>query len=467
MKSLGIKIGLVPAHRAVFSPELARKMRQATLRAFSQAGIQAVAPDERLCRHGLVESLEEGKKAAELFRREKVAGVVIGAMNFGNEIPAAEAADIGVPVFVFGCKEEGRLTPAANRRDAFCGTLSIGTALRHRGICYAFPQAPICFPDEKGFLRDLERFARACKVIAGLRGSSYGQIGPRPLEFETCVFNEVSLLKQFQVKVLPFPLAEIFAEALAIKDTARIKKVMAEICAMADTSLVPKKSVERLARLELALDLHVRKYHLQGLAVQCWTLIQEQFEVSPCTVMARFSQRGIPAACEVDIHGAMSMHLLGLASGNPAGLADWNNRHYKRRNVFSAWHCGVFPPGMAKAKPKMKTQKIIGQVTGEDRAMGTLEFEVKPGPVTLARLTETPEGEFKLLIAEGKVVKAEGETFGAHGWVEVSDLDCLYRALLSDFPHHTGIVMGHFGQALLEACKFLGITPVVPLELSA
>ena len=94
-------------------------------------------------------------------------------------------------------------------------------------------------------------------------------------------------------------------------------------------------------------------------------------------------------------------------------------------------------------------------------------MKVKPGPVTLARLTETPEGEFKLLIAEGKGVKAEGETFGAHGWVEVSDLDCLYRALLSDFPHHTGIVMGHFGQALLEACKFLGITPVVPLELSA
>jgi L-fucose isomerase-like protein len=115
----------------------------------------------------------------------------------------------------------------------------------------------------------------------------------------------------------------------------------------------------------------------------------------------------------------------------------------------------------------MKHQKIIGAVTGDARAMGTLEFEVAPGPVTLARLTETPDGEFKLLIAEGRVVEAEGETFGAHGWVEVSDLDCLYRALLADFPHHVGMVQGHVGRALKEAGKFLGITPVVPLELSA
>jgi len=467
MKSLGIKIGLVPAHRAVFSPALARKMRQAALQAFAKVGLEAVAPDENLCRHGLVESSEEAARTAELFRKEGVAGVVIGAMNFGNEVPAAEAADLGVPVFVFGCKEEGRLTPAANRRDAFCGALSIGAALRHRGIIYTFPQAPICFPQEPSFLRDLEHFARACQVVGGIAGASYGQFGPRPREFETCVFNEVALLRRFNVKIQPFPLSELFADALALQDAKKIKQVMAEMSAMADVSLVPGSRLERLARLEIALEQRVRKYDLAGFALQCWTLIQEQFEVSPCAVMARFSQRGLPAACEVDIHGAMSMHLLGLASGHPAGLADWNNRHYKRRNVFSAWHCGVFPPGMAKKKPQIKHQKIIGAVTGADKAFGTLEFEMKPGPVTLARLTETPDGEFKLLIAEGKVVPAEGETFGAHGWVEVSDLDCLYRALLADFPHHTGIVQGRVGRVLVEACKFLGVTPVVPLKLLA
>ena len=467
MKSLGIKIGLVPAHRAIFSPELARKMRQATLKAFARAGIEAVAPDEKLCRHGLVENSEEAAKTAALFRKQGVAGVVIGAMNFGNEVPAVEAADVGAPVFVFGCKEEGKLTLSANRRDAFCGTLSIGAALRHRGIAYTFPEAPICFPNEPGFLRDLERFARACKAADGVLDANYGQFGPRPREFETCVFNEVSLLQQFNVKVVPFTLSDLFTEALALKEAKRIQKVMAELSAMADTSLVPKDRLERLARLELVLERKVEDFCLQGFALQCWTSIQEQFGVSPCAVMARFSQRGIPAACEVDIHGAISMHLLALASGNPAGLADWNNRHYKLKNVFSAWHCGVFPPGMAKQKPKLKHQKIIGAVTGDDQALGTLEFGVAPGPVTLARLTETPDGEFKLLIAEGRVVEAEGETFGAHGWVEVSDLDCLYRALLADFPHHVGMVQGHVGRALKEAGKFLGITPVVPLELSA
>lgn len=466
MSSQGIKIGLVPAHRGVFSPELAKKMKRATLAAFAKLGIEAVTADEKMCAHGLVESSEEANKLAGRFQEEQVAGVVIGAMNFGNEVPAAEAADIGVPVFLFGCKEEGKLTPGSHRRDAFCGALSIGAALRHRGIRYVFPESPICFPDEPGFLRDLDNFARACRVADGILDAAYGQFGPRPREFETCVFNEVSLLQHFGIKVVPFPLAEIFTEAVNYNNAAKIKKIMAEIKAMADTGAVNERQLERLARLEIVLDLHVQKYGLQGLALQCWTLIQEQYEISPCTVMGRLSQRGVPAACEVDIHGAISMHMLDLAADQPAGLADWNNRHYKLPNVFSAWHCGVFPPGMARKKPKLGPQKIIGQVTGDDKAMGVMEFEVKPGPVTMARLTETPDGEFKLLVAEGQVVKAEGETFGAHGWVEVEDLDCLYRALLRDFPHHTGLVFGQVGRALVQACEFLDITPVVPLPLA-
>jgi hypothetical protein len=62
-------------------------------------------------------------------------------------------------------------------------------------------------------------------------------------------------------------------------------------------------------------------------------------------------------------------------------------------------------------------------------------------------------------------VDVAGEPPGSHGWVEVSDLDALYADVLRGFPHHTAIARGHQGTAMLAAAYFLGLDPVVPLEL--
>ncbi len=204
-----IKLGFVPASRDIFDQQLAVKMREATLKSFVKCGIEAVVPDPSLTRNGLVQSLDEAEKCARLMRDAEVDGVVIGALNFGNEIPAALAAIQGAPdkpVFIFGCGEEGALGRGKARRDAFCGLISIATALRHRGKRFTFPKRANCFPDQEEFIRDLTNFARVCRAVNGLKGSVYGQIGPRPAEFETCTFNEVSLLRQFNIRVLPVPL---------------------------------------------------------------------------------------------------------------------------------------------------------------------------------------------------------------------------------------------------------------------
>jgi len=460
-----IKIGFVPASRGFFSQELAMKMRDMTKVSMQRAGLEVVLPSKKLTRNGLVESHQEAMKTAELFKQEGVKGVVVGAVNFGNEVPAAEAAmSPDVPIFLFGCREEGKLTPEGDRRDAFCGLLSIATALRHRGVKYTFPQVANTFPDDPDFIEELEIFGATCQVVDGIKDSVYGQFGPRPREFETCVTNEVSLLKKFGTKVIPLPLSEIFGIANNLDDDARIKDTVESIKGTAKTKGVEEEALNKLARLEIVIRDKIAEFEMDGVAIQCWTSVQTDYGATPCVIMGRLDEDGIPAACEVDIHGTMSMHMLALASGRASALADWNNRHYKRKNVFSAWHCGVFPPSFAKGRT-MSYHKIVAGDVGEKNAYGTVELETAEGPVTLARLTETPEGEWKLLICEGKVVKAEGETFGANAWVEVSDLDKLYRALLRDFPHHTAIVPGHFGKALERAAYFLDLETVMPLGL--
>ena len=146
------------------------------------------------------------------------------------------------------------------------------------------------------------------------------------------------------------------------------------------------------------------------------------------------------------------MHALQLASGGPSCLADWNNVHNDDPELVNCWHCGVFPPSWAKARPTMGCQGIIGASTGRENAMGVLEFVMQDGPVTLCRATQDNAGRFQVVLAEGAVEPDESSTFGAYGWVRVPSLQRLYRnVLLRHFPHHVAMSRSTVGNVLWEA----------------
>lgn len=463
-----LKIGFVPASREMFDQRLARDVKDACLDAMRAAGIDPVVPGTDITRSGLVRTTAEALATARYFLDEGVEGVVVGALNFGEEIPAAMAAS-GVgdrPVMLFGIGEEGLLSRERPRRDSFCGLISIATAFRHRETRFVFPRRAIVDPGDEGFAPALSQFRDACRGVGSLRGATYGQIGPRPANFETCAFDELSLLRKLGVRVVPVPLTTVFSRASRAPE-ARVREVYADMERAVDRSAVTDMDLARLARLEVVLEELVAEHGLDGLAVQCWTSFQQDYGVSPCFVLARLTERGIPSACEVDVHGALSMHLLSSVAGAPAGLADWNNRHVAESDVFSAWHCGVFPPSLAGGACRLGYHNILAEDTGTDEGKyGTLEQQVRKGPVTMARVTEHPSDRWPLLVTEGEVVEAAGEPYGSNAWVRVEDLDRLYAAILRGFPHHTAITGGKHGAALASASYFLGLETVTPLDLA-
>lgn len=464
-----VRVGFIPASRTIFDQALAVKVRDRVMDAFRKAGLEPVAPGADLTENGLVQTPAEAEKAARLFRESGIAGVVIGALNFGNEIPAALAAvgaGAGLPVMVFGIGEDGVLTREASRRDAFCGLISIATALRHREVKFSFPKRAVGFPEEEGFARALEEFARVCRAVDGVRGAVYGQVGPRPADFETCAFDELALLRHLGIRVVPIPLSTLFSRA-SYAPEKRIREVFDDMEAGVDCGAISDLDLAKVARVEVVLRDLAEEHGLAGLGVQCWTSFQDDYGVSPCLAMARLTESGIPCACEVDIHGTLSMHLLSLVAGAPAGLADWNNRHYSEPNVFSAWHCGVFPPSLGTGSKRAGLHDILAASTGTPEGKyGTIEFRVDEGPVTLARVTGGPFDTWPVLVTEGDVVDSEGEPPGSHGWVRVSDLDALYAEILRGFPHHTALARGSHGSATSVAVYFLGLEPLAPLPLA-
>ena len=191
-----LTLGFIPANRGFFSSELAAEMRGQTIQAMETQGVRVVVPAEGQTKAGCVQSRDEAELLHELFRQNKVQGVVVAAVNFGEEQSVAwtiRRAGLDVPVLIFGCQEEEKLTMKTPRRDAFCGLLSLGDVLRQIGADTPWRRRPICFPSDPSFAADLDWFGRVCRVVVGVRNARYAEIGARPDAFWTCRYSETQL----------------------------------------------------------------------------------------------------------------------------------------------------------------------------------------------------------------------------------------------------------------------------------
>jgi len=466
-----IKLGLLAANRSFFSAELAAKMRAQAVEAMRSLGIEVVVPDERQTKLGCVENLAEAELCAELFRAAGVDGIVVIAANFGDEQAAAwtvRQTGSDVPVLLFGCQEEGVLTRETARRDAFCGLLSIGEALRQMGVRYSVASRPIGFPADQAFRRDLDWFVRVCRVVNGVRHARYGQVGTRPEAFWTCRFDERQLQRLGPTTVV-LDLPELVAGVERIRgDDPDVRRIVQQIREYADTSAVSSGCVVKAAKLELFLDRWREEHRLDALAVQCWTSMQRMLGLCPCLTMSRLGEAGLPCACEADVLGALSMHACMLASGSPAALADWNNLHNEDDELVNIWHCGVFPKSFAGSEPKVGINDVLvsSGAVPRDSGEGTVQFLVRPSSVTLARVTQGAEGSWKAVVVEGQIEDNAAETFGGYGWCRICDLDRLYRdVLLRHFPHHVAVTQGRVGAVLWEAFgNYLGFEVYHPAQ---
>ncbi|MBM4037725.1 MAG: fucose isomerase [Planctomycetes bacterium] len=449
-----VKLGFIPANRGFFSDKLAAKMRGETIKVLKAAGVEVVVPTPADTKVGCVESLDEAIKVGRMFREAQPDGIVVSAVNFGDEQGVAitlKESGLHVPVLIVGCQEEAVLSREIERRDSFCGLLSIGEALRQLELPYSVPEAPICFPTDESFRGTAARFAAVCRVVGGIRSARYGQVGARPDAFWTCRYNEKAL-QTLGPTCVTLDLSEVIGAIGAMKTDAAVKRVVADMKKTIDTSAVADDILAKIAKLELVLKKFIADRKLDGLAVQCWTSIQQNLGICTCGTMGRLDDRGTPCACEADIMGLLSMHALMLASGGPSCLADWNNLHNEDPELVNCWHCGVFPHSWAKTPRTMACHEIIAGTVGRDKAMGVVEFVMDDGPVTLCRATQDNAGAFKVALAQGVVEPNAAVTFGAYGWVRIPNFQRFYRnVLVRHFPHHVGMNRAHVGNILWEA----------------
>jgi len=446
-----VRLGFVPSHRLVFkkSEQWAKELRDRTLRVLNQIDcLEVITPDEKLTGNGLVQTDEDAEKVIRLFKERDVDGIIIVAVDFGDEIPAALVASaLSKPIILFATKEPPFTENGGRVSDSFCGTLSIGSALYRRKIPFVW--GGIVFPEEKEFAKSIEDFARTCAIVKGFLGAKIGLVGPRPERFETCAFDEVTLIEAFKQRIIPVSLVEIKAIAEDLANDPEVNEIVRSIKTEANTESVDEDTLVKMARLERSLKIFAHKWKLDAMGIQCWEPLHRTFGTATCYVNGRLTDQGIMVSCEADILGALTMLIQYLASLKKASpfFIDWTIQHQEKENVFLAWHCGNAPPSLATEKPKV----VYG---------GLGNFQVKSGMVTINRLVEY-DGKFKMLITTGRILESHQHLQGTWAWVEVPDLRKLYEDLLkSGFTHHASMIHGDYTKAIQDACEILGIEVV-------
>lgn len=458
--------GVIIGTRAYFNSALAKDVRKQLLKTIEEQGYDYVILPEDATPTGSssIETREDGIKCAELFRqnRDKIDGIIVSLPNFGFEIGIINAisiADLNVPVLVQACDDENDKVDLDSRRDAFCGKISVCNNLYQYGIPFTDTTLHTYSIYSDLLAKDINRFASVCRVVNGLRHARIGAIGTRPAGFQTVRASE-KILQATGITVVPVDLSEILGAARKIEDAdAELIQKVEEIKKYAK---VPQQYSEKLmlqAKFGVAVERWMNANAIDAVAIQCWDSLEQNYGCAACVTMSMLGEKLIPAACEVDIAGAVSMYALTLASGRQSALLDWNNNFAEDRNKCVCTHCGNFPKSFIMNDIELGTLGVLGRTLGKVHTFGAVYGKVKQGDFTFFRIsTDDIKGCIKSYLGEGSITD---DPYGMDGCIAVTKVDNLQTLMKyickNGFEHHVAMCRGNVKDILQEAIEsYLG-----------
>ena len=451
-------LGVIVGNRGFFPDHLCRSGREQILRVFEEEGITPVILGPEDSTFGSVETLDEARKCAELFKthRECIDGVLVALPNFGDErgvVNSLRMSGLDVPVLVQASPDDPGLMTIADRRDSFCGKMSVCNNLTQYGIPFSLTSLHTVDPESGSFRRDLRQFVATCRVVRGLHDIRIGVVGARPAAFNTVRFSE-KILENARISIETLDLSEVFGGVDALGDNdPDVANFRQEIEGYVDTKGIPPEAITKMAKFGLVVRRWTEEQGLVATAMQCWTSMEEFFGVVPCTVMSMMSNSLLPSACETDVGGAIAMLAMQLASGQPSALVDWNNNYGDDPEKAVIFHCSNLPKEVFGPSAHMDYQPIIAGTVGKENTYGTVFGRIQPGPFTFCRVTtDDLRGTISTYVGEGELTDDPLQTFGGFGVVRIPHLQLLLQYIcMGGFEHHVAVNRSEVAGAVGEA----------------
>ena len=468
-----VKLGIIAVSRDCFVISLSEHRRSAIVSACKGNGLDIYEA------RTTVENELDMLKAVDEVKAAGCNALVVFLGNFGPETPETLIAKNFDGPVMYAAAAEGDGDLIDGRGDAYCGMLNCSYNLGMRKLKAYIPEYPVgTAADIAKMIGEFVPIARALIGVANLKIITFG---PRPQDFFACN-APIKGLYELGVEIEENSELDLLVSYKAHENDPRIPDVCADMAAeMGEGRYYPELSA-RMAQFELTLldwaEQHKGSRKYVAFADKCWPAFPEAFGFEPCYVNSRLASRGIPVACEVDIYGALSEYIGMCVSGDTVTLLDINNSvpaavyesdikgkfDYALTDTFMGFHCGNTPSCKLCADRAVKYQLIQHRLlepkgSEPDFTRGTLEGDIAPGNITFYRLQCDSEGVLRSYIAQGEVLPVATRSFGGIGVFAIPEMGRFYRHVLirKRYPHHGAVAFGHYGKALFEVFKFLGV----------
>ena len=467
------KIGIVAVSRDCFPESLSVNRRKALVEAYTKKYGSDNIYECPIC---IVESEIHMVQALEDIKKAGCNALVVYLGNFGPEISETLLAKHfdGPSMFIAAAEEtsaNGGLVQG--RGDAYCGMLNASYNLKLRNVRAYIPEYPIGTADECADM--IHEFAPIARAIIAVRDLKIISFGPRPQNFLACN-APIKQLYNLGVEIEENSELDLFEAYNKHAGDPRIPDVAKDMAEELGAGNKKPEVLEKLAQYEITLldwvEAHKGYKKYVTIAGKCWPAFQTQFGFVPCYVNSRLTKMGIPVACEVDIYGALSEFIGTVVSNDAVTLLDINNTvpadiygedingkfNYTSNEVFMGFHCGN-TTSTKLTFCEMRNQMIMARSLPVEVTNGTLEGDIVPGDITFFRLQSTSDAQIRAYIAQGEVLPVATRSFGAIGIFAIPEMDRFYRHVLieKNYPHHGAVAFGHFGKALYEVFKYLGV----------
>jgi L-fucose isomerase-like protein len=443
-----LQIGFIPIARPTFDTALAAEMTRRARGQIQDAGWELNGPEE------MVMDVPAAQAVAADLKDSALDLLLVFQATFADATMTVMLAEaLNAPLLLWAVPDipsGGRL-----RLNSLCGINLSAFSLNRIGRRFRYVYAEA---EDTTVLPRVETLARAGRALRLLREARIGVIGQHPDGFDPCDYDGGRLHALFGLQVLPFDLGAFFSQVRE-QPTERIEARLANLSqTLTNLPELDQQAVRGTIGAWEALSQLSQVEGLSGIAVCCWPEFFTELGCAACGAMSMMSDSGVPCSCEADVNGTATQLMLQGVSGEAAFGTDLVSAD-RESDTFVFWHCGLAPLSMAD--PSVQPR---GTVHSNRQLPLLMEFPLKPGRVTIGRLSESKGSGYRLVVGRGEMLSRPNSFSGTSGVCRFDSPlgDALDVIMNEGLEHHYSITYGDHFDSLLALADMLDL-PVVQL----
>jgi L-arabinose isomerase len=361
----------------------------------------------RVVSPGLIDTAPKAYSAGRQFAQENVELIFCYAATYATSsqvLPAVQEAK--VPVVVLNLQPTAALNYEATDTGEWLANCS---ACCVPEISCAFERADIPFNVVSGMLyeddraeSEIEEWCRAANVVRSLRGARFGFLGhtyPGMLDmYSDFTMHQAQL--GLHVEVLEMDDLRDRVEDAAEEAVATKLEETQQTFELDDS--VTQENLDWSARVAVGLDSLAEDFDLDALTYYYRGTngsVYERLGAGLILGNSLLTARGIPASGEGDLKNAVAMKMMDILDSG-GSFTEFYAMDFEQDFILMG-HDGPGHIAISDRKPILRELDLYHGKAGYGVSV---EFGVKTGPVTIFGITQTREGNLKMLAAEGESI---------------------------------------------------------------